>query len=148
AKGYHREYETFLMSLDNPNIIIPDCDLKRFEKIVSLNSRFLRMSLIEGQLEIIPSLPVRFESTNKSLVGARSSSQGAYRLLKLENLDSLDKPIILSPDAAVVLKARFLDVIKYKDTRNEAFPPVSPNFIIELRSPIDSSQNLHQKMIR
>ncbi|CAG8803259.1 31124_t:CDS:1, partial [Racocetra persica] len=51
------------MSLDIPNIIISDCDLKRFDKIVSLNSRFLRMNLIEGQLEIImPPLPVHIET--------------------------------------------------------------------------------------
>ncbi|CAG8679589.1 4224_t:CDS:2, partial [Racocetra fulgida] len=54
----------FLMSLDIPNIIIPDCDLKQFEKIAFLNSHFLQMSLIEGQLEIIiPPLPVYNETT-------------------------------------------------------------------------------------
>ncbi|CAG8585983.1 13559_t:CDS:2, partial [Racocetra fulgida] len=150
------------MSLDIPNIIIPDCDLKQFEKIASLNSRFLRMNLIEGQLEIImPPLPVHYDTgdnefeiigqvykwceANESLVGKRGTSQSAFRLLRLENPDSPDKPTILSPNAAVILKARFLKIIKYKDI---TFPQVAPNFIIELRSSSDSPQSLHQKMIR
>ncbi|CAG8526822.1 6292_t:CDS:2, partial [Racocetra fulgida] len=61
----------------------------------------------------------------------------------LEN--SPDKPTILSPDVSVVLQTRFLKIIKYKD---KAFPPVAPNFIVELRSSSDSPQSLHQKMIR
>ncbi|CAG8808130.1 2976_t:CDS:2, partial [Racocetra fulgida] len=75
--GSYGEFETFLMSLDIPNIIIPDCDLKQFEKIAFSNSRFLRMSLIEGQLEIImPPLPVHNETDSpdddeKLLLGDR-----------------------------------------------------------------------------
>ncbi|CAG8811713.1 19542_t:CDS:2, partial [Racocetra fulgida] len=77
AKGSYSKFETFLMSLDIPNIIIPDCDLKQFEKIAFSNSRFLRMSLIEGQLEIImPPLPVHYETDSpdddeKLLLGDR-----------------------------------------------------------------------------
>ncbi|CAG8803093.1 16063_t:CDS:2, partial [Gigaspora rosea] len=79
------------MSLDPPRIIIPDCDPEQFEKIISVNSRFLRLSLIKGQLEIMPPLPVHIESSagefgiivqvgnwcddNENLVGIPSSSQ-------------------------------------------------------------------------
>ncbi|CAG8798441.1 11246_t:CDS:2, partial [Dentiscutata erythropus] len=110
----------------------------------------------------MPSLPAHIESSyrelnincqigywcdaNESLVGISSSSQGAFRLLKLENPDSPNKPTILSPDTAVILKDRWDSLSN--EARNETFPSVSPNFIIELRSPIDSSQNLHQKMMR
>ncbi|CAG8474281.1 29455_t:CDS:2 [Racocetra persica] len=142
AKGSYSEFETFLMSLDIPNIIIPDCDLKQFEKIAFLNSRFLRMSLIEGQLEIImPPLPVHVETGNFKLfyrlaggakpIKVQFGSVSAFRLLRLENPDSPDKPTILSPDTAVILKTRWDSLTN--EEKKLSFPPVAPNFIIELR---------------
>ncbi|CAG8796001.1 19450_t:CDS:2, partial [Racocetra persica] len=40
---------------------------------------------------------------NKSSVGIHVSSQSTFRLPRLENPNSPDKPTILSPDASIVL---------------------------------------------
>ncbi|CAG8834317.1 32487_t:CDS:2, partial [Gigaspora margarita] len=139
------------MSLDPPRIIIPDCNPEQFEKIISVNSRFLQVSLIKGQLEIMPPLPVHALCTgefqimlqvshwckaNKNLVGKPLSSQGAFRLRKLEDPNYPNEHTILSPDCAVVLK----------DRQKRIVPPVAPNFIVELRSKYDSPVLLHEKM--
>ncbi|CAI2170528.1 19444_t:CDS:2 [Funneliformis geosporum] len=79
------------------NILIPDCTLQQFEKAANANHRFLRMNLIEGQLEII-----------------------------------VPETSITSPDVAVVLSARWNALSDAE--RCQAFPPVAPNFIVELRS--------------
>ncbi|KAF0467095.1 hypothetical protein F8M41_026069 [Gigaspora margarita] len=150
------------MSLDPPRIIIPDCDPKQFEKIISVNSRFLQMSLIKGQLEIMPPLPFHIESSaeklqiigqvgcwcddNKNLVGIPSSSQGGFRLLKLEDPNYPNKHTVLSPGCAVVLKPRWDSLTD--EAQKVSFPPVTPNFIIELYSRYDYVQNLHQKMVQ
>ncbi|RIB18761.1 hypothetical protein C2G38_2084830, partial [Gigaspora rosea] len=147
VKRSDNEIVNFLMSLDPPRIIIPDCDPEQFEKIISVNSRFLRLSLIEGQLEIMPPLPVHIKfgageceiigqiacwrNDNKNFVGITSASQGAFRLLKLEDPNYPNKRTVLSPDSKKIL-----------------FPPVAPNSIIELRSKYDSVQLLHEKMLK
>ncbi|KAF0482747.1 Uma2 family endonuclease [Gigaspora margarita] len=162
VKGSDSEIVNFLMSLDPPRIIIPDCDPEQFEKIISVNSRFLRMSLIEGQLEIMPPLPVHHEysteefqiigqvgqwrNNNVNLVGIATSSQGGYRLLKLEDPNYPNKRTVLSPNCAVVFKARWDSLTK--EAKKTPFPPVTPNFIIELRWQYESAQLLHQKMVQ
>ncbi|RIB04424.1 restriction endonuclease type II-like protein [Gigaspora rosea] len=158
-KASDSEIVGFLRSLDPPCIIIPDCDLEQFEKIISVNSRFLRMSLIKGQLEIMPPLPVHIEYSaeiidqvdrwcedNKNLVGIPSSSQGGFRLLKLEDPNYPNKHTVLSPNCAIVLKARWDSLTD--EAKKTSFPTVAPNFIIELRSQYDSAQLLHEKMVQ
>ncbi|KAF0493218.1 Uma2 family endonuclease [Gigaspora margarita] len=148
------------MSLDPPRIIIPDCNPEQFEKIISVNSRFLQVSLIKGQLEIMPPLPVHHESStgefqimlqvghwckaNKNLVGKPLSSQGAFRLHKLEDPNYPNEHTILSPDCAVVLKDRWNSLTN--EDKKKIVPPVAPNFIVELRSKYDSPVLLHEKM--
>ncbi|CAG8663967.1 8920_t:CDS:2, partial [Diversispora eburnea] len=69
---------------------------------------------------------------------------GAFRLLNLENPNNPDKPTVLGPDVAVVLKSRW-DTFS-DDEKDMSYPPISPNFVVELRSPSDSSQYVHRKM--
>ncbi|KAF0528892.1 hypothetical protein F8M41_012971 [Gigaspora margarita] len=143
VKGSDSEIVNFLLSLDPPRIIIPDCDPEQFEKFISVNSRFLRISLIEGQLEIMPPLPVHIES---SAGECQINFQGAFRLLKLEDSNYPNKRTILSPDCAVVLKDRWDSLTD--DAKRTSYPPVAPNFVIELLSKYDSAQLLHKKMLQ
>ncbi|KAF0529562.1 Uma2 family endonuclease [Gigaspora margarita] len=110
----------------------------------------------------MPSLPVHIESSavegeiiyqvrywckdNENLVGVMSSSQGAFRLLKLEDSNYPNKRTILSPDCAVVLKDRWDSLTD--DAKRTSHPPVAPNFVIELLSKYDSAQLLHKKMLQ
>ncbi|PKK77130.1 hypothetical protein RhiirC2_706828 [Rhizophagus irregularis] len=75
-------------------IFIPDSSIEQLELIANANSRFFRMNLIEGVLDIMP-----LGHSNKC-------------------------------------------------TTNEAYPPVTPNFIVELRSQSDSVQYIHNKMLQ
>lgn len=75
----------------------------------------------------------------------------------------------MGPSFGVVLTARFLNVSKCRDNshhffkillyycrwnnltqaqQDQAYPPVAPNFIIELHSQSDSPQYIHNKMLR
>ncbi|KAF0528889.1 hypothetical protein F8M41_012971 [Gigaspora margarita] len=154
VKGSDSEIVNFLLSLDPPRIIIPDCDPEQFEKFISVNSRFLRISLIEGQLEIMPPLPVHIESSaGECQINFQvcrwcedNENLGAFRLLKLEDSNYPNKRTILSPDCAVVLKDRWDSLTD--DAKRTSYPPVAPNFVIELLSKYDSAQLLHKKMLQ
>ncbi|CAG8644822.1 13060_t:CDS:2 [Dentiscutata erythropus] len=108
------------------------------------------MNLIDGQLDIIPTAhdTSRRESlincyvigwchANPHLAREFSSSQGCYTL---PNGD------ILGPDVAVILNTRWNTLTDAR--QNEAYPPVAPNFIVELRSQSDSDQYIYNKMLR
>ncbi|CAG8520434.1 7490_t:CDS:2 [Ambispora leptoticha] len=93
-----------------------------------------------------------------NLVVQAISSQGAY---------TLPRGDILGPDTAVFLITRFLNIIKYKDSlhfasilcfiikwnalsdndKRQEFPPVAPNFVVELCSMTSSPQYIHRKML-
>ncbi|CAG8579498.1 1763_t:CDS:2, partial [Scutellospora calospora] len=136
-----------------PQLIIPNCDHNLFEEIALANpNSFYRMNLIQGQLEIMPPQPVRNETdqgelliiyqivgwclANANLVGHHGGSQGAY---------TLNSGDILGPGASVVLSARW-NALSTND-RRRAFPPVAPNFIVELRSISNSPQYVHRKTL-
>ncbi|CAG8736210.1 4884_t:CDS:2, partial [Dentiscutata heterogama] len=142
-----------------PHLIIPDIDYIHFEKTALANPHSLyRMNLIQGQLEIMPPSPVHTETderefdiigqlynwvfANRNLVGKAGGSQGCYTLPN--TIDDL-KPTILGPDASVVLSARW-NALSNAD-RHLAFPPVAPNFVVELRSQSQSPQDFHRKML-
>ncbi|KAF0443232.1 Uma2 family endonuclease [Gigaspora margarita] len=141
-----------------PHLIIPDFDYIHFEKTALANPHSLyRMNLIQGQLEIMPPSPVHTETderefdiigqlytwvfANRNLVGKASASQGCYTL---PNTIDDPKPTILGPDASVVLSARW-NTLSNAD-RRRAFPPVAPNFVVELRLQSQSPQDFHRKM--
>ncbi|CAB4418876.1 unnamed protein product [Rhizophagus irregularis] len=102
---------------------IPKSNFDQFELTARINPHFFQMNLIDGQLDIMP--------IENSTVGSSISSQGCFTLLNGD---------ILGPTFAVVLTARFLN--------NEEYPPVAPNFVIELCSQSDSPQYVHNKMLR
>ncbi|CAG8434276.1 11190_t:CDS:2 [Scutellospora calospora] len=135
-------------------IIIPNCDYKRFEEIALANSH-CRMNLIQGTLEIMP--PVSNDTdqrkaniicdvviwcrANANLVGHFGASRGCYTLSNTVN-DS--KPTILGPDASIVLSTRWNAL---SDDKQKSYPPVVPNFVVELRSQSQSPQDFHKKML-
>ncbi|CAG8687836.1 11946_t:CDS:2, partial [Acaulospora morrowiae] len=151
------EYERRFSQMPShiPQFIIPNCDHNLFEEIALANPHsFYRMNLIQGQLEIMPPQPVHngcyldqreanivgevrnWCRANVNLVGHYGGSQGAYTLRSGD---------ILGPEASVVLGARWNALST--DDRKRAFPPVAPNFIVELRSMSNSPQYVHRKML-
>ncbi|CAG8782410.1 22212_t:CDS:2, partial [Gigaspora rosea] len=152
----YNKFGTFQMPSYIPHLIIPDFDYIHFEKTALANPHSLyRMNLIQGQLEIMPPSPVHTEtefdiigqlynwvSANRILVGKAGGSQGCYTL---PNTIDDPKPNIMGPDASVVLSARW-NSLSNAD-RHLAFPPVAPNFVVELRSQSQSPQDFHRKML-
>ncbi|CAG8438011.1 7522_t:CDS:2 [Diversispora eburnea] len=122
-------------SLNIPHIIIPDWTTRPF----SVHNEFG-----ERKSEIIYQV-VNLYHTNMNLVGRHCSSQGAYTLLNPENPNDPSKQSILAPNVFVVLKARWNTLTN--DEKNMPYPPIAPNFVVELRSPSDSSQYVHRKML-
>ncbi|RHZ81417.1 hypothetical protein Glove_120g202 [Diversispora epigaea] len=143
------------MSFYVSHIIIPNCDYKHFEEIAKANS-YYRMNLIQGTLEIMPPVSndigrreadilcniVIWCRANVNLVGQYGSSQVCYTLP--DTINDL-KPTILSPNAHVVLSARWNSLSN--DNKRKTYPPVAPNFVIELRSRSQSLQAFHEKML-
>ncbi|CAG8552670.1 11812_t:CDS:2 [Acaulospora colombiana] len=58
---------------------------------------------------------------------------------------TLNNGDILGPEASVVLSSRW-NALSTND-RRRAFPPVAPNFIVELRPMSNSPQYVHRKML-
>ncbi|RHZ43303.1 hypothetical protein Glove_197g106 [Diversispora epigaea] len=140
------------MSFYIPRLTIPDCDRRLFEKIAVANPRFYDMNLIDGQLEIIMSLThnktnqietcivkqvTSWCDNNENMIGHCGGPTGCFIL---PNGD------VLGPDASVVLYDRW-NVLS-EDEKDETFPQVTPNFIVELRSKSSSSPSCHRKMLR
>ncbi|CAB4441541.1 unnamed protein product [Rhizophagus irregularis] len=131
-------------------IFIPGSSIEQLELVANANPRFFRMNLIEGVLDImliahttgkreslITHHVVGWVLANPNLAREYGSPQVLYTL---PNGDQL------GPDACVILNNRWN--ILTNAQQNEAFPPVTPNFIIELRSQSDSVQYVHNKMLR
>ncbi|RHZ44301.1 hypothetical protein Glove_743g4 [Diversispora epigaea] len=133
-----------------PRLIIPKCNHKLFEEIAFSNPGYYQMNLIDEQLEIIVSpidnktsqkkaeiirQVVNWCNANENLIGHYSSSRGVY---------TLSNGNMLGSDTSVVLCTRWNALSN--DEKKKAFPQVSPNFIVELHSGINSLQYVHKKM--
>ncbi|CAG8495166.1 3482_t:CDS:2 [Paraglomus occultum] len=101
------------------------------------------MNLIDGQLEIKMS-PVSFQtdaqkrSRNHEANGAEyGSSQACF---------SLPTGDVLGPDGCAILHSRWNTLSD--EQKEQTFPPIAPNYIVELRSRSDSPQQVHRKMKR
>ncbi|CAG8598794.1 3098_t:CDS:2 [Diversispora eburnea] len=77
----------------------------------------------EKGLDIITQVGIWKRANENYLVGGCTSSQGTYTLTNLENPNNLNKPTVLGPDAAVVLKTRW-DTLSVED-KGENFPNFS-----------------------
>ncbi|CAG8546111.1 7791_t:CDS:2 [Funneliformis caledonium] len=76
-----------------------------------VNPRSFRMNLIDGQLDIMLTV----------------FSNGCYKLLNGD---------VMGPDFAIVLHIRWDDLTSVQ--KDEAYPSVAPNFVVELRPQPDS----------
>ncbi|RIA86906.1 hypothetical protein C1645_828551 [Glomus cerebriforme] len=108
------------------------------------------MNLIDNQIEIIPvhnstdqrKALITYHVTgwclaNANLVGHYGASQGCYALPNGDRMGS---------DSCVIFNARWNALTNVQ--QGEAFPPVVPNFVIELRSHSDLPQYIHNRMLR
>ncbi|CAG8473979.1 5879_t:CDS:2 [Paraglomus brasilianum] len=92
------------------------------------------MNIIEGQLEIV-----------LSLVSFRTSRKEAAIVMQLENWCYANGALsgtqdVLGPGGCAILAS--------SEEKEQAFPPVAPTYIVELRSQSNSPQDVHRKMRR
>ncbi|CAG8457577.1 30381_t:CDS:2, partial [Racocetra persica] len=103
-----------------------------------------KLLLDNNKFEIIGQV-YKWYDANESLVRLCGTWQSTFRLLRLENPDSPDKPTILSTDAAVILKARFLKdslPMKPKKYHSPQLPQISLlSCVRQAIPPISSSKN-------
>ncbi|CAG8613158.1 3309_t:CDS:2, partial [Diversispora eburnea] len=118
----HNELEIFQMQ-----VIIPDCDYKRFEEIPYYRLRPASnhaCDTAKREADIIYYV-VNWCHANANLIGHYTSSQSCYTLPDIVN--DLKSTILVSP----LLLCLVTDGMLY---RNQTFAAVTPNFILELRS--------------
>ncbi|CAG8617312.1 10014_t:CDS:2, partial [Paraglomus occultum] len=154
--------EQVLERLAHGKLIVPNCSEQLFEEIAHAKP-YLRMNLIEGQLESMPFSRKRMKKycldakefdiigqlyvwcrANKNLVGQGGASQGAFRVP-----NSRGGFNILGPDASVILSPRWNAFLANQPPRRPGepnYPEVTPNFIIEIRSESDTALDVDRKM--
>ncbi|GBC05143.1 hypothetical protein RclHR1_06060001 [Rhizophagus clarus] len=132
-------------------ILVPKSNVEQFEETARVNPGFIRMNLINGQLDIMPVVD-KETARSESIINARvydwytanSNLVGTYIsplcCVTLPNGD------IMNPSFAVVLNSRWNALTDVQQA--QAYPPVAPNFIVELRPKLDSPQYFHNKMLR
>ena len=121
-------------------------DDDQFFEFCQINRDFMIERTDEGEIIIMAPAGGEASSRNAEVTtqlqlwakrdgtGITFDSSGGFKLSALE---------MRAPDAAWVKRARF-DALKPKDKRQ--FPPLCPDFIIELKSPTDRLKNLQTKM--
>ncbi len=121
-------------------------DDDQFFEFCQINRDFMIERTDEGEIIIMAPAGGEASSRNaevtaqlqiwakKDGTGVTFDSSGGFKLGKLE---------MRAPDAAWVRRERF-DVLKPKDKRQ--FPPLCPDFVIELKSSTDRLKNLQAKM--
>lgn len=120
---------------------------KDFERIVLANPELSFEQTCHGELVIVP--PTGGTSGRKNLNLTGQFSDWVEQNLELgEGFDSstlfvLPSGAKRSPDAAWVARHKW-DALTQK--QQDGYPPLCPDFVIELRSPTDSLEELQAKM--
>lgn len=118
-----------------------------FERIVRANPDWNFEQTAEGELVVVP--PTGGTSGSKNLSLSRQFGNWVEENLDLgEGFDSSTLFILpcgakRSPDAACVSRERW-DALTQK--QQDGFPPLCPDFVVELRSPTDVLSELQAKM--
>lgn len=118
-----------------------------FERIVRANPDWNFEQTVEGELVVVP--PTGGTSGSKNLSLSRQFGNWVEENLDLgEGFDSSTLFILpsgakRSPDAAWVSRERW-DALTQK--QQDGFPPLCPDFVVELRSPTDVLSELQAKM--
>ena len=120
---------------------------EQFVELCSLNELLRIERNAQGDLEILPPNSITSSSQNSDVsadlkIWARSDGSGAA-------FDSsvgftLPNRSVRSPDASWVLKSRLAGLTE--EQKRYGFPPITPDFVIELRSSSDTLRSQQRKM--
>ncbi|RIA85590.1 restriction endonuclease type II-like protein [Glomus cerebriforme] len=124
---------------------------KDFEELAKVIPNCYRMNLSEGKIEVVPvhhntgrreailgNQITAWCLNNMSLVGEFGGPNTGWTL-------PLPDTTVRCPDYSVVLIARW-NTLSNAD-REEAFPAIAPNFVVEIRSQSDTEDKVHENMI-
>ena len=122
-------------------------DDQTFESIAKANSEWNFEQTAEGELVIVPPTGGTSGRKNSSLTGQLDAWVEANLSLG-ESFDSstlfvLPNGAKRSPDASWVARERW-DTLTQQ--QQDGYPPLCPDFVVELRSPTDSLEELQAKM--
>lgn len=115
-------------------------------ELSSLNDALRLERNAQGELEILPPTH-RIASRRNSRITGRldlwTESDGRGEAYDSSGGFILPNGALRSPDASWVLKSRLAELT---EEQKSGFPPISPDFVIELRSGSDSLRSLQRKM--
>jgi Uma2 family endonuclease len=117
-----------------------------FLKLCQANPEIKFESTAQGELIVVP--PTGGETGNRNVrltqqLGIWSDADGTGLAFDSSTLFILPNKARRSPDAAWILLERWYALTPEE---REAFPPICPDFIVELRSPSDSLRAVQDKM--
>ncbi len=123
----------------------PQCARKQFDELVRQNPD-LRIEL-QGDGRIIVTAPAGLESNYESTevgmqLGAWAKQDGRGKVFGSSSGYTLPDGSTLSPDAAWISN-ELLDKLSRSEKRH--FPPLTPNFVVEVKSPSDSIREQRAK---
>ena len=116
-------------------------------ELSSLNDALRLERNAQGELEILP--PTHHTTGNQNshinrLLGNWAEVDGRGEVYDSSTGFTLPNGSIRSPDASWILKSRLAELTEEQNRRSS--PPISPDFVIELRSPSDTLRGLQRKM--
>ena len=117
-----------------------------FQKLCQANPDIKFESTAQGELIVVP--PTGGETGNRNLrltqrLGNWSDANGTGLAFDSSTLFILPNKARRSPDAAWILLERWNALTPEE---RETFPPICPDFVVELRSPSDSLRSIQDKM--
>jgi len=117
-----------------------------FLKLCKANPDVKFESTAQGELIVVP--PTGGETGNRNVrliqqLGIWSDADGTGLVFDSSTLFILPNKAHRSPDAAWILLERW-DALTPEE--RETFPPICPDFVVELRSPSDSLRTVQDKM--
>ena len=117
-----------------------------FLKLCQANPNINFESTAQGELIVVP--PTGGETGNRNLrltqqLGNWSDANGTGLAFDSSTLFILPNKARRSPDAAWILLERWNALTPEE---RETFPPICPDFVVELRSPSDSLRSIQDKM--
>ena len=117
-----------------------------FLKLCQANPDINFESTAQGELIVVP--PTGGETSNRNFrltqrLGNWSDANGTGLAFDSSTLFILPNKARRSPDAAWILLERWNTLTPEE---RETFPPICPDFVVELRSPSDSLRSIQDKM--
>ena len=119
----------------------------QFVELCELNEVLRIERNAQGDLEILPPANLTSSSQNSDVsadlkVWARSDGSGAA--FESSVGFTLPNGSMRSPDASWILKGRLLELTE--EQKRRGFPPIVPDFVVEVRSTSDTLRGLQRKM--